>query len=185
MLEFVDFTTALVKDKPEIDEVVIRQYPLERNYYYSDYDRRVKILFDFEEGKESNKLKSVKLAVIKKPKEEKKEKACDLMQTVVVYFDFDKFNLKQSEREKIDEAFKKFKEGKLKVYVSGYTDKVGSKEYNDILAFKRAREVKRYIESKYTKDVCIKKAEGKCCYVSKKDELNRRAEVEIYTECEK
>ena len=186
MIDFVAFTTALPKEKPVQDGTIIRVNPEQRAYYYTDYKGKVRFLSDLSEIKRSKRLKVSKILVSNTGEmglRESNRKVCSVQKEVVVYFDFDKFNLKPSEKVKIDKAFKEIKNGKLKVYVSGYTDKVGSKEYNDVLAFKRARTVKKYIESRYTKDVCIKKAEGKCCYVSNIDALNRRAVVEITTNC--
>lgn len=65
-----------------------------------------------------------------------------------VYFDFDKFDIKPSEKAKLDKAIATFKSTKnAKVYLKadGHTDSQGSAGYNDGLSERRASAVKRYL----------------------------------------
>lgn len=98
--------------------------------------------------------------------------------SVVVYFPFDSAKLTNKERKKLDLFLQKVNKHKdYRVKVSGFTDKTGSKEYNDKLALKRAEAVASYLKSKNEKLKVSVSGFGKCCYVSPKDEENRRAEI--------
>jgi peptidoglycan-associated lipoprotein len=64
---------------------------------------------------------------------------------IVVYFDFDKYNLKPSEAPKVErlaELLKKYP-GKICVRIEGNTDEWGTEEYNYALGLKRANTVKK------------------------------------------
>lgn len=61
----------------------------------------------------------------------------------VVYFGFDKFNVEESERAKLDAALDAVKRGNI--YIVGYSDYFGTEEYNLALSDKRAQAVKNYL----------------------------------------
>lgn len=61
----------------------------------------------------------------------------------VVYFGFDKFNVEESERAKLDAAIDAVKRGNI--YIIGYSDYFGTEEYNLALSDKRAQAVKNYL----------------------------------------
>jgi outer membrane protein OmpA-like peptidoglycan-associated protein len=104
-----------------------------------------------------------------------------LMASIAV-FDFDKYNLKDSEKKEISDALDRIKKAET-IEIKGYTDKIGTEEYNDKLALKRAESVKKYLISNGIDERKIKiEAKGKCCYISPKDSENRR--VEIWVEIE-
>ena len=90
-----------------------------------------------------------------------------------VYFEFDSFELRPSEKVKLDALSREA------IYsVSGFTCDIGGKEYNDRLAFKRAMAVKEYLGD-IVKEV---NAKGKCCYMDPKERSkNRRAEIKSIT----
>jgi len=63
---------------------------------------------------------------------------------VVIYFDFDKYNIKESEAPKVEqlaELLKKYP-GAICVKIEGNTDEWGTEEYNTALGLKRANSVK-------------------------------------------
>ena len=96
----------------------------------------------------------------------------------IVYFDFDSAVLKDSEKNKINLAISP--NAKVDT-VTGYTCDIGTKEYNDRLALKRAGAVSSYLKEK---GVIPSKVEGKgkCCYVSEEKglkSLNRRVEITV------
>ena len=65
------------------------------------------------------------------------------------------------------------KSGRIKIVsITGYTDSIGSKRYNDALALKRAKAAERYLNVKVELNGL-----GKCCYVSKTAKLNRRVKI--------
>lgn len=89
-----------------------------------------------------------------------------------VYFEFNSFQLRPSEKTKLDALPKD-----IEYSVTGFTCNIGGKEYNDRLAFKRAMAVKQYL-GELVKEV---NARGKCCYVDQKDiSKNRRAEIKPF-----
>ncbi len=61
----------------------------------------------------------------------------------VVYFGFDKFNVEEGERGKLDAAIDAVKRGN--VYIVGYSDYFGTEEYNLALSDRRAQAVKNYL----------------------------------------
>ncbi len=93
---------------------------------------------------------------------------------ITVFFDTNSSKLHKKEREKVVKLLKSFHPEEVEVI--GYTDKHGSKEYNNQLALKRAKAVAKVIKELTNAKVSIK-GFGKCCYRSYKDCLNRRVEV--------
>lgn len=123
-------------------------------------------------------LREVKLPQIQvKPlpplKPEKEEKSTETVYGAhimcSIYFDFDSFELKPSEKAKLDSLPRD-----TQYKVTGYTCDIGEKDYNDRLALKRAGAVREYLGS-LVREVSGK---GKCCYIDLKNRWrNRRAEV--------
>ncbi len=112
----------------------------------------------------------------------------------IIYFDFDKHNLKASEKDKLDVLAGVLKEHKIKaVKIVGYTDRIGTHKYNDHLSKQRAHEVKKYLNSKVKLEKSVVTLRGlgesnqvKACEdVHGRNELidclapNRRVEVEV------
>ncbi len=63
-----------------------------------------------------------------------------------IHFDFDKFNIKRDYLPYLNVITRYLKAHKnLKIKIVGYTDSIGSKEYNDRLARKRAEAIKKYL----------------------------------------
>jgi outer membrane protein OmpA-like peptidoglycan-associated protein len=88
--------------------------------------------------------------------------------TEKVYFDFDSFKLKPSEKAKLETLPRG-----LRYEITGYTCDIGPKDYNDRLALKRAESVKGYLG--VSGEV---RGKGKRCYVDLKDRSkNRRVEI--------
>jgi outer membrane protein OmpA-like peptidoglycan-associated protein len=64
-----------------------------------------------------------------------------------VNFDFDKYDIRPDAVPILDEAAKTLKEyGDVTVSVDGYTDSIGTEEYNQALSLRRANAVKSYLE---------------------------------------
>jgi len=75
---------------------------------------------------------------------------CPIIKTLRINFDFNKANIKKiyySQIEKVAIAMKN--NPKLKIEIDGYTDNIGSKEYNLKLSLKRAQAVKDILVKKY------------------------------------
>ncbi len=71
-----------------------------------------------------------------------------------VYFDFDKYNIKASEKEKLDRVLVALKSGTIKnARIIGYTDPIGTRAYNQNLSEKRAQAVLDYLTQNGYKDV--------------------------------
>jgi len=63
-----------------------------------------------------------------------------------IHFDFNKYNIKRDYLPYLNVITRYLKaHDNLKVKIVGYTDSIGSKEYNDRLARKRAEAIKRYL----------------------------------------
>ncbi len=65
-----------------------------------------------------------------------------------VYFDFNKFNIKKSEAEKLDEIVGKIRESGKEVLVVGFADKRGPSSYNFNLSMWRAQMTASYLAKK-------------------------------------
>ncbi|MCF2875297.1 MULTISPECIES: OmpA family protein [unclassified Tenacibaculum] len=63
-----------------------------------------------------------------------------------ILFDIDKFELKQSEINKIESFKKQLNYKNDKIEIIGYTDELGKEGYNNILSNKRAKEVAKYFK---------------------------------------
>ena len=75
------------------------------------------------------------------------------MKERIVLFDFDKANLKSSETAKLDVLVKALIEHKVKaVKIVGYTDRIGTSQYNQNLSRKRAEAVKHYLKGRVKLD---------------------------------
>ncbi len=67
---------------------------------------------------------------------------------VMVYFDFDKSNIKISEQSKLDALLQQLKErSATRIQVIGHTDSKGSDAYNIALSERRAKQVAAYLEA--------------------------------------
>lgn len=84
---------------------------------------------------------------------------------VTVYFDFDKYNLKQEAAHKLDSVYNVLLEiPTATLQISGYTDGKGSVEYNAVLSDRRARACAEYFISKGIDGSRISFASfGACC----------------------
>ncbi|WP_158379623.1 peptidoglycan-associated lipoprotein Pal [Candidatus Williamhamiltonella defendens] len=73
----------------------------------------------------------------------------ELQKTSVVYFDFDKYNIKPNFAEILN-AHANFllNNPSFKVYIEGHTDQSGTSEYNMALGERRANAVKIYLQGK-------------------------------------
>lgn len=118
---------------------------------------------------ESNKIQDSILFTF--PKEDNSD-------TIVVYFDFDKYDIKLSEINKLDNIAINKTES---VTITGNCDERGSDEYNYSLGMKRAESVKDYLHA-YNAEIA---SNGKRCLAEYgcKDEYchakNRRAVIVI------
>lgn len=68
------------------------------------------------------------------------------------------------------------------IHITGYTDDIGDKNYNDRLALRRARFVATWLKRHGIRNPMEVEAKGKCCYVATNETddgraANRRAEV--------
>jgi len=97
---------------------------------------------------------------------------------LTVRFDLDQKTLKGGMRKELD-VFLATLQGAKEVKVTGYTCNLGTQKHNDALAKARAHQVTEYLVSHGIPATIIEtNGLGKCCYVSRKREENRRAEVE-------
>ncbi len=100
-----------------------------------------------------------------------------------IHFDFNKYHVKKEYIPVLNEVVKVMKENpKMKLKVTGYTDNIGSKDYNERLAMKRAQTVKEYLVKQGIEASRIEIAGiGKANYIAENTSdigrfTNRRAE---------
>ncbi len=129
----------------------------------------------FEEVKKKEKV--AKIPKIKKPKKAEKKKGFQpLKVNARIHFDFDKAEIKKDYLPYLNVIIHHLKENKnLKVKIIGFTDNVGSKEYNNKLAYKRAKAIELYlVKNGISKDRIEILGKGKANYLfDNKNELNR------------
>ena len=110
------------------------------------------------------------------PKVEKKKGYQPLKVNARIHFDFDKAEIKKDYLPYLNVIIHHLKENKnLKVKIIGFTDNVGSKEYNNKLAYKRAKAIELYlVKNGISKDRIEILGKGKANYLfDNKNELNR------------
>ncbi len=100
-----------------------------------------------------------------------------------IHFDFNKHNIKKEYIPILNEVVKVMKENpNMKLRVTGYTDNIGSKDYNERLAMRRAQAVKEYLVRQGIEASRIETAGiGKANYIAENTTAigrftNRRAE---------
>lgn len=123
----------------------------------------------------------------------KEEKPCNDFADALVYFDFDKSDIRPDAKKVLDEALKNFDASQMSsILISGHTDLRGSLAYNLTLSKRRSDAVIAYLKSKGVKETpfvndyfgelapIIKDAKSKTDH-----QLNRRSDVLfIRTNCE-
>ena len=101
-----------------------------------------------------------------------------------VLFEFDSYVISPQGKRELDKICSDLnKQTVRRIHVLGYTDHVGSPEYNEVLSLKRAESIVSYIKSKLIQSGITFKAEGKGALnpgAADEQHLNRR--VEIYVE---
>src|SRR5712675_176402 len=107
-------------------------------------------------------------------------------QTVIVYFEFDKYVLTNNARAQLDSFINKQKQAPDDIKLSGYCDETGTEHYNDQLSSRRVKTVKKYLLANQVDPANIAAAVG---YGEKKPvndnktgeerQLNRRVEISI------
>ena len=95
---------------------------------------------------------------------------------VVVHFAFDSFILRPQAKAKLKAAFSRLDRLTGPVVITGYTDDVGTRAYNLRLSRERAGAVALYLQELGVIPVAVV-GRGKCCFISKIQNLNRRVEV--------
>jgi len=90
---------------------------------------------------------------------------------ITVYFDFDSAELRQFEKDKLKRIAT---ENPSKITITGYTDDVGSKQYNFRLGLRRAQAVSNYLKELGVAAPVTVKSKGKCCFVTEKGKINRK-----------
>ena len=111
-----------------------------------------------------------------------------------IYFGYNRYNLDKTDKKKLDALAKFLEKNDVKVItIVGYTDPMGSKNYNHELSHKRAEAVKKYLDTVTTLDSNTVDMRGfsethqvaDCSAVKDKDTKikclspNRRVDIEI------
>ncbi len=139
-----------------IDQIVFlnkakKYIALAREDVYSDKDKDgIPCYQEIEQGTNPNISDILKEEekVVKKEKKISlpKEKETPLKIHARIHFDFNKYNIKREYLPYLNVIARYLKSHEeLKVKIIGFTDNIGSKSYNDKLAYKRAKAVKDYL----------------------------------------
>ncbi len=99
----------------------------------------------------------------------------------VIYFDFDKYTLNESEKQKLDEFLSKLELApNYSITVYGNTDSFGREDYNYSLSVIRAKVVKAYLVANgLDESRIIPKGLGEINPLGKDNNLNRRVSIEL------
>lgn len=105
--------------------------------------------------------------------------------SVFVHFDFDKYELSQNARARLDSLTDSL-DVSDRIELHGHCDAIGSDKYNDLLSEKRVKAVKKYLLSIgwESRDMLIVQGHGETMPVSsnanpEERNLNRRVEIKI------
>lgn len=109
------------------------------------------------------------------------------VKSVNVNFNLDSFKITKEEKKRLDTFLNKLRKSGTNylLHISGYTDDLGTKKYNDRLAFQRVMSIRRYLlNKKVPKEYLITSSNGKCCYIAentseKNRKRNRRVEIDF------
>lgn len=182
LLDF-SVTNKHTKEKFETHSLLAKPYyyiALPNEYEYSiQYSVDGKTLGTFDINQTNEKEIAFKNKdLIVQIEEEKIEKSKKL----IIYFDFNKAKIKESELEKLSQFIKDYKNiSNLKIKICGHTDSSGTYKRNEELSRERALIIKNYLSSRNfnTQEIEIDWKAAKEP-ISTKDEENRRVEVEIF-----
>ena len=177
-----------VKWKTTATHVICDGCPPQEPLSYRDYEKNVEVITGRKQKKMSTKDMAAKAEVVKKRRFHSAEwcTACsekawgfEEKGRITLYFDFDDYRLRPEEFNRLKELVRSLPPTKFeKVELTGYTCDIGTKAYNDRLAFNRALSVKEALERLGITDGSIKvSGKGKCCYISNVRSKNRRVEV--------
>lgn len=147
--------------------------------FINNYNEIINLVDKKTNSADTEKAISSKIKKIKKimKNEEKIE--------VMVYFNYDSFNLTSNELIKLNEVIAASKKSKdHSIMIIGHTDTKGSNDYNLILSNKRASFIKKYLQSKKIINNIITKGLGETKPLvntgdNKLEEKNRRAQIII------
>ncbi len=157
-IKFVDPDTGIEKKVKltRIDQIIFlnkakKFIALARKDVFSDNDKDgVPCYMEVEQGTNPNisdiKKERKEIKHVKKAKHVFIEKEKPLKVQARIHFDFNKYNIKREYLPYLNVIARYLKtHEELKVKIIGYTDNIGSKAYNDKLAYKRAKVVKDYL----------------------------------------
>lgn len=102
---------------------------------------------------------------------------------VLVNFDFNQKQISEDAAKEIEKVLP-LAMSATKIVLNGYTDSVGSKAYNDVLAMQRAINTKQALRRKGIEIDIDVSGEGNCCYLANNDTeegraKNRRVEISV------
>ncbi|WP_115718002.1 peptidoglycan-associated lipoprotein Pal [Gallaecimonas mangrovi] len=84
---------------------------------------------------------------VKTPEEQRKERMDEMRREHIIYFDFDKYDIRPEFAELLEAHATYLRDHPdVKVLIEGHTDERGTPEYNIALGEKRAKAVKQYLE---------------------------------------
>lgn len=154
----------------------INSKEIEQNKKIKDLEEKLKYMTD-KLNNLTNKINNInfnenKKVETKPTKEETKE-----TKLVIDDFDFDSYTLKEEQKEKLDKFFEK--NDCKEIVIVGYTDNVGTDDYNLKLSEKRAKEVEKYLKMKKDNLEILTLGMGKGESLLKESKNDRRVEIFI------
>ena len=154
----------------------INSKEIEQNKKIKDLEEKLKYMTD-KLNDLTNKINNInfnenKKVETKPTKEETKE-----TKLVIDDFDFDSYTLKEEQKQKLDKFFEK--NDCKEIVIVGYTDNVGTDDYNLKLSEKRAKEVEKYLKAKNNNLEILTLGMGKGESLLKESKNDRRVEIFI------
>lgn len=112
------------------------------------------------------------------------EKDASMQASAIVNFDFGRKTLNENANNEIEQIIADIGAA-TKIVLNGYTDSIGSKAFNDVLAMQRAINTKQALIKRGVKVDIEVNGKGNCCYLASNDTdagraKNRRVEVSTF-----
>lgn len=152
----------------------INSKEIEQNKKIKDLEEKLKYMTD-KLNDLTNKINNINFNENKKLETKPTEEETISTKLVIDDFDFDSYALKEEQKQKLDKFFEN--NDCKEIVIVGYTDNVGTDDYNLKLSEKRAKEVEKYLKMKKDNLEILTLGMGKGESLLKESKNDRRVEI--------
>lgn len=154
----------------------INSKEIEQNKKIKDLEEKLKYMTD-KLNNLTNKINNINFNENKKVETKPTKEETISTKLVIDDFDFDSYTLKEEQKQKLDKFFEN--NNCKEIVIVGYTDNVGTDDYNLKLSEKRAKEVEKYLKMKKDNLEILTLGMGKGESLLKESKNDRRVEIFI------